>query len=124
MGRASERKLANCAGKRCNRRAAAASGTRLATGRGRGIRRDRPPGRPQPPAGPATVAPDWGGLLFLHWPVPAERLRPLVPPPLELDTHGGMACVGGTRLPAPAELPLVHAQAEPLAVEIWRPHAV
>ena len=28
----------------------------------------------------------WLNLLFMHWTVPAERLRPLIPPGLELDT--------------------------------------
>ncbi len=31
------------------------------------------------------------GLLFLHWPLPAESLRPLVPPGLALDTYEGDA---------------------------------
>jgi uncharacterized protein YqjF (DUF2071 family) len=33
-------------------------------------------------------------LLFVHWAVPAEKLRALVPEPLVLDTHGGEAFVG------------------------------
>jgi uncharacterized protein len=36
----------------------------------------------------------WRRLLFLHWAVPAERLRPLVPAPLALDTFEGTAYVG------------------------------
>lgn len=31
------------------------------------------------------------GLLFLHWPVPVESLRPLLPPGLALDTYDGQA---------------------------------
>jgi len=33
----------------------------------------------------------WRSLLFLHWPVPPEQLRPLVPAELSLDLHGEMA---------------------------------
>ena len=38
----------------------------------------------------------WGKLLFMHWPVPAESLRPLIPQPLAIDTHDGIAWVGIT----------------------------
>lgn len=38
----------------------------------------------------------WGSLLFMHWPVPAEGLRPLIPEPLAVDTHDGLAWVGIT----------------------------
>jgi uncharacterized protein YqjF (DUF2071 family) len=38
----------------------------------------------------------WGKLLFMHWPLPAERLRALVPPQLEIDTFDGEAWVGVT----------------------------
>jgi uncharacterized protein len=36
----------------------------------------------------------WAELAFLHWPVPVELLRPLVPAPLEIDTFDGEAWVG------------------------------
>lgn len=36
----------------------------------------------------------WRNLLFLHWPLPPEVLRPLVPPHLELDLFDGTAYVG------------------------------
>jgi hypothetical protein len=36
----------------------------------------------------------WDKLLFLHWPVAAEELRPLIPEPLEIDTHEGIAWLG------------------------------
>jgi hypothetical protein len=36
----------------------------------------------------------WACLLFLHWEVPVEALRPLVPSPLEIDTFEGRAFVG------------------------------
>jgi len=38
----------------------------------------------------------WGSLLFMHWPVPADLLRPLIPEPLVVDTHDGLAWVGVT----------------------------
>jgi uncharacterized protein len=37
---------------------------------------------------------NWRELLFLHWPVPPEVLRPLVPLQLELDLFDGTAYVG------------------------------
>lgn len=36
----------------------------------------------------------WDDLLFLHWPVPYEVLRPFVPEALELETYDGQAWVG------------------------------
>ena len=36
----------------------------------------------------------WVDLLFAHWPVPAETLRPLIPPDLEIDTFEGQAWLG------------------------------
>ena len=36
----------------------------------------------------------WETLLFLHWRVPVEALRPLVPAELEIDTFDGSAWVG------------------------------
>jgi len=36
----------------------------------------------------------WHDLLFLHWPVPAAALRPLVPPALEIDECRGSAWLG------------------------------
>ena len=36
----------------------------------------------------------WRSLLFLHWPVPLETLRPLVPKSLEIDLYDGVAWVG------------------------------
>jgi uncharacterized protein YqjF (DUF2071 family) len=38
----------------------------------------------------------WGKLLFLHWPVRAESLRPLIPDPLVVDTFDGAAWIGIT----------------------------
>ena len=39
---------------------------------------------------------NWGSLLFMHWPVPAGLLRPLIPEPLVVDTYDGLAWVGIT----------------------------
>ena len=36
----------------------------------------------------------WRSLLFMHWSIPVEILRPLVPEPLELDLYQGSAYVG------------------------------
>jgi uncharacterized protein YqjF (DUF2071 family) len=36
----------------------------------------------------------WNDLLFMHWPIPADHLRPLLPPTLELETFDGMAWLG------------------------------
>lgn len=35
----------------------------------------------------------WGSLLFIHWQIDASKLRPLIPPPLEVDTFDGTAWV-------------------------------
>jgi uncharacterized protein YqjF (DUF2071 family) len=51
--------------------------------------RTRPPGWP-------VMYQTWGTLLFLHWPVAAERLRPLLAPRLSLDTFEGQAWVSVT----------------------------
>jgi uncharacterized protein YqjF (DUF2071 family) len=37
---------------------------------------------------------NWRELLFVHWAVPAEELRALVPPQLDLDLFDGTAYVG------------------------------
>jgi uncharacterized protein YqjF (DUF2071 family) len=51
--------------------------------------RARPPGLP-------IMYQSWGDLLFMHWPVSAESLRPLIPAPLSVDTHNGVAWIGLT----------------------------
>jgi len=67
--------------------------------------RARPPGLP-------VMHQNWENLLFLHWPVAAEELRPLVPAELELDLFADRAWIGvtpfqmtGVRLHALPEIP-------------------
>ena len=50
--------------------------------------------RPWPlPSGPWLVQQRWNDLLFAHWQVPYEQLRPLVPSQLTLDAHQGKCWV-------------------------------
>ena len=51
--------------------------------------RAKPPGTP-------VMHQDWDNLLFMHWPVSADLLRPLVPAALELDTFDGQCWIGIT----------------------------
>ena len=46
------------------------------------------------PECPWAMSMRWYDLLFMHWPVPAPMLRPLIPAGLELDTYEGEAWVG------------------------------
>jgi hypothetical protein len=46
------------------------------------------------PRGRAAMHQRWSRLLFLHWPIPTEELRPLIPRGLALDTYAGQAWVG------------------------------
>jgi uncharacterized protein YqjF (DUF2071 family) len=48
------------------------------------------------PQGLPIMHQHWGKLLFMHWPVPVDLLRPLVPDPLVVDTYDGLAWVGIT----------------------------
>jgi uncharacterized protein YqjF (DUF2071 family) len=51
--------------------------------------------RPWPlPHGPWIMKQGWHDLLFAHWAVPVDLLRPLIPRALEIDTFGGQAWVG------------------------------
>src|SRR3954452_365601 len=47
-----------------------------------------------PPDGPRVIAQTWQDLLFAHWPVSPEALRPHIPPRLHLDTFDGAAWIG------------------------------
>ena len=47
-----------------------------------------------PPPPGWRMAMRWHDLLFMHWPVPAEALRPLIPPRLRLDTYENEAWLG------------------------------
>ncbi|HWS54940.1 MAG TPA: DUF2071 domain-containing protein [Pyrinomonadaceae bacterium] len=51
--------------------------------------RERPEGSP-------VMYQSWADLLFMHWRVPVEALRRLIPPRLEIDTFEGEAWVGVT----------------------------
>ena len=48
------------------------------------------------PRAPVIGFQRWDDLLFLHWELPPDALRPLVPPRLELDTFHGRAFVSIT----------------------------
>ena len=51
--------------------------------------------RPWPlPSGPWIMKQTWNDLLFAHWPVALEVIRPLVPKQLPLDVYGGKCWVG------------------------------
>jgi uncharacterized protein YqjF (DUF2071 family) len=53
--------------------------------------------RPWPlPAQPWVLGQTWEDLLFLHWRVPSETLRPLVSPLIEVEQHDGSAWIGIT----------------------------
>jgi hypothetical protein len=49
-----------------------------------------------PPSGWPIMYQHWGQLLFLHWLLPAESLRLLIPDPLVIDTFDGAAWIGIT----------------------------
>jgi uncharacterized protein YqjF (DUF2071 family) len=51
--------------------------------------------RPWPlPSAPWRLRMSWHDLLFAHWPLAPDSLRPLIPPALVLDTYEGQAWVG------------------------------
>ncbi len=51
--------------------------------------------RPYPlPDGPWIMVQIWHALLFAHWPIPQEVLRPLIPNTLTIDTFDGKAWIG------------------------------
>jgi len=54
----------------------------------------------------------WHDLLFMHWRIPPQTLRPLIPPALDLDIFEGSAWLGivpfrmtGVRLRATPSIP-------------------
>lgn len=47
-----------------------------------------------PPAGTWVLGMRWTGLLFMHWPVPADVLRAQIPAGLVLETFEGQAWLG------------------------------
>jgi uncharacterized protein YqjF (DUF2071 family) len=58
------------------------------------------------------MAQNWHDLLFAHWPIKSEILRPLVPAELPLDEYDGQCWVGvvpfrmsGVRLRATPAMP-------------------
>ncbi|HVF49273.1 MAG TPA: DUF2071 domain-containing protein [Pyrinomonadaceae bacterium] len=51
--------------------------------------RERPEGLP-------LMQHHWGKLLFMHWPLPADALRALIPERLTIDTYDGEAWIGVT----------------------------
>jgi uncharacterized protein YqjF (DUF2071 family) len=55
---------------------------------------DAPHRQYPPPSSPWVMKMEWDDLLFEHWPVPFDWLRPLVPPGLELETYDGKAWLG------------------------------
>lgn len=46
------------------------------------------------PEGIAVGQMNWGKLLFMHWPIEAKALRPLIPKRLTIDTFDGTAWIG------------------------------
>jgi uncharacterized protein YqjF (DUF2071 family) len=46
------------------------------------------------PKRPWTMMQRWNDLLFAHWPIPAAKLEPLLPPGLQVDTFDQSAWVG------------------------------
>jgi uncharacterized protein YqjF (DUF2071 family) len=51
--------------------------------------------RPWPiPRSPWVMAQTWSDLLFAHWPIPVDILRPLVPVGLNIDSYNGTGWVG------------------------------
>jgi uncharacterized protein len=46
-----------------------------------------------PPSEPWIMVQTWENLLFMHWPLPPEEMRRLIPRELELDTFDGRAWV-------------------------------
>lgn len=70
---------------------------RASRSQGQGVVRRETGHRPWPlPSGPWVMAQTWEDLLFAHWPVSPERLRPLLPEAITLDVRDGSAWIGVT----------------------------
>ena len=80
-----------------------ATGRRSVGGRPGTIDRIAPTHRP--PGYPAGYQ-DWRSLLFMHWPVAVEVLRPLVPMHLDIDLYDGVAYLGLTPFAVRAARPI------------------
>lgn len=71
--------------------------------------------RPWPlPEGAWVLKQTWQNVLFAHWRVPVEIVRPLVPAPLEVETWDGSAwlgitpfCLSGVRLRGTPAVPFL-----------------
>jgi uncharacterized protein YqjF (DUF2071 family) len=50
----------------------------------------------QRPEGQPIMHQDWGKLLFMHWRISEESLRPLIPERLQIDTFDGSAWIAIT----------------------------
>jgi uncharacterized protein YqjF (DUF2071 family) len=48
----------------------------------------------QRPSGSPLMHQEWGDLLFMHWPVPAELIQAQLPTRLQVDTYDGHAWIG------------------------------
>jgi uncharacterized protein len=51
-------------------------------------------GASSPAAGRPVLRMRWHDLLFAHWPIPVDQLRPLIPAALEVETFDGFAWLG------------------------------
>jgi len=51
-----------------------------------------------PPYGPWALSYNWNDALFVHYALPPEVVRPLLPAPLSLDVFGGSAWVSAVAL--------------------------
>lgn len=66
------------------------------------------------PGGRWIMTQTWHNLLFAHWPLPPDAIRPLVPPEIEIDTFDAKAWLGiipfrlsAVRLRGWPEIPIV-----------------
>jgi uncharacterized protein YqjF (DUF2071 family) len=50
--------------------------------------------RPPVAVRPVLLHQHWADVVFLHWPVPVERVAPLMPAGVHPDVHGGTTWVG------------------------------